>query len=267
MTLCCPLLSGILLSTERGSSAHHFTPQAPSPNCNPYNLVGDNTWTGNITVNAVTDSNCTQNNRYIEADAVFYVPCMDQYSIPGSEASWVGLGGYNNTNLVQAGTEIDTYLDYSSGYTYSYYYAWTENTAASNSYTVYLFDVNCNDRMQVYVYDYNGTYIIDHNTGDYNYTSNGPAASTDTAEWIVERPSFFCDTTCTPSALASFQSETFYGMGTTVGSGYCSSCYVSPAEVDHDFLNMDGRTNIGPLAYDTAWGPPNYKNTITWISS
>jgi hypothetical protein len=230
-----------------------------APTCNPYNL-NSNIWTGNIAVNASTDGSCKQGNQYTEADAVFYVPCVKPGSPTGVESSWVGLGGWGNKNLVQAGSHSEIWYDIFGGTHYNYY-AWTQNLAASSTET-WLFGVNCNDRMQVFVYHSNETYLVDHNSGNYNTTTTGPTASSATAEWIVERPSS-CDifgNNCNPQSLADFQSETFYGMGTSSTQGY-----LSPHDIDHDYSNMSGKTNIGGLAYNTSWGPPNYSNTITWV--
>jgi hypothetical protein len=223
-------------------------------------MVGLNIWTGNIAVNSSTDPSCTQGNQYTEADAVFFVPCIKTGSPTGAESSWVGLGGWNDSNLVQAGTHSEIWYDIFGGAHYNYY-AWTQNLAASQTET-WLFSVNCNDRMQVFVYHSNETYIIDNNNGDYNTTTSGPTASYATAEWIVERPSSCSGNTCTPQPLADFQSETFYGMGTTI----LSVGYFGPGDIDHDYSNMNGRTRIGPLVSNTSWGPPNYANTITWLS-
>jgi hypothetical protein len=222
--------------------------------------VGNDIWTGNITVNSSTDPTCTQNNTYVEADAVFYVPCIKSGSPSGEESSWVGLGGWNDNNLVQAGTESDVSYNIFGSPSYNYY-AWTDNTAASNPNQIWLFSVNCGDRMQVFA-GRNYTTIYDRTNGNYNNMQTSPLASTATAEWIVERTSS-CNifNQCSPSPLSDFQSDTFYGMGTTLSLGG----YVSPADVDHDFSNMNGRTRIGPLVSNIAWGPPNYANTITWL--
>lgn len=252
--------SGTLTRYSNSLATGTYSTHQQAPTCSPYNL-GSATWTGNITVNASTDGTCTQGNQYTEADAVFSVPCVKPGSPTGVESSWVGLGGVNNSNLVQAGSHSEIWYDIFGGTHYNYY-AWTQNVATSSTET-WLFGVNCNDRMQVFVYHSNETYLVDHTNGDYNTTTTGPAASYATAEWIVERPSS-CNifgSNCNPQPLADFQSDTFYGMGTTVAS----LGYLSPHDVDHDYANMTGKTKIGSLVYNTTWGPPNYANTITWV--
>lgn len=240
------------------SSLHSNNSLAPrmSPSCGAYN-IGSDIWAGNETVNQTLNSNCTQHNTYIEADAVFYVPCIASGSPTGAEASWVGLGGQYNNNLVQAGTEAD--VDYFLGVPLYTYYAWTENLAASNRNQIKLFNVNCGDRMQVYIYHSDETYIHDWTNGDYNDTTTGPVAATNSAEWIVERTTI----NGTPQPLDNFQSETFYGMATTLGT----NDYVSPVEVDHGYTTMGGRVHLGSLVYNTSWGPPDYANTISWAHS
>ena len=234
-----------------------------TPSCSPYNnnnsSQGVVIWSGNIAVNSSTDSACTEGNTYIEADTMYYVPCIKSGSPSGNESSWVGLGGVNHSHLIQTGSESDTY--YVLGAQFYNYYAWTENTAASNSSSVWLFSVNCGDRMQVYAYN-NSTYTHDWSNGDYNSTTSSPSSSNATAEWIVERPTD-CNilNVCSVAALADFQSETFYGLGTTLGNGN----YVSPHDIDHIYSNMSGLTNIGGLDYNTEWGAPDYANTITWV--
>ncbi len=245
------------------SSRQSNQPTVPrSPSCSPYNInlssQGTVIWTGNIAVNAATDGSCTEGNTYTEADTEYTTPCIKPGSPTGEESSWVGLGGVNNTHLVQTGSESDTY--YVVGVQFYNYYAWTEDVAASNSQN-WLFSINCGDTMQVYA-ESSATITHDWTNGDYNSTSTSPSASNATAEWIVERTTY-CNivNSCSVSALPNFQSETFYGLGTTLGN----SSYVSPHDIDHVYSNMTGQTSIGSLVYNTKWGPPDYANTITWV--
>lgn len=108
-------------------------------------------------------------------------------------------------------------------------------------------------------------YVGDGTQGWYfSYTEPYPStdyAYTTTAEWIVEQP---CPEIC---ALTDFQSVTFYGMGDTQGNG----TYTGPYWQTHDYailcryLTNIPFISLGPLNYDTTYGPPNDSNTIYWI--
>ncbi|GCE14787.1 G1 family glutamic endopeptidase [Tengunoibacter tsumagoiensis] len=123
---------------------------------------------------------------YSFATASWRVPCLTQTGLPGSSSTWVGLGGLNNTNLVQTGTE----QDYSilTGKPTVTYKAWVENLAdPSNPFARFVFSVNCTDQMVASVTANATMFIEDLTTGTYATQTFGPAADTRSADFILER--------------------------------------------------------------------------------
>ena len=128
---------------------------------------------------------------------------------------------------------------------------------------VKVYNVNCNDRMQVEICCSNSMTVNDGTTGQYFSEYYGPSASHSTAEWIVEK------LIGNDNPLANFQSETFYGMGDT---DLVTGSYDGPYWQQHDYsvaYDNSGYNlmNIGGLVYNSAYGPPNDSNTITWARS
>lgn len=109
-------------------------------------------------------------------------------SVHGSDysSSWIGIDGFNNSDLIQTGTEQDAS---SSGSTS--YYAWWEILPASET-TITNMTIQPGDHMSASIQNNgNGTWTIsltDNTTGQ-SFTTiqdySGPAQS---AEWIMEAP-------------------------------------------------------------------------------
>ncbi len=113
------------------------------------------------------------------------VPAVSRTKGPTYSSSWIGIDGFNNSSLIQTGTE----QDYSAGG--AQYYAWWEILPAAE--TVITGDsVSAGDHMTAnIVNDGNGTWTItlDDTTQGWSFTTtqsySGPATS---AEWIEEAP-------------------------------------------------------------------------------
>jgi hypothetical protein len=226
--------------------------------------IASGNWSGNVADGT--------SGPYTEADTVYYVPQVNLSGPAGYASAWVGLGGYKNNNLTQTG--IDASKDPSTGN--AIYDAWVENLAATYKDSPscgpnvcilesQYYPVSPGDRIQVqvsqnYMYIGNGG----NGTDGHNWTFSatyGPYPNNSTAEWLVEDYGL-------PYRLDNFGSVTFYGMGDTQSNG----AYTGPYWQTHDyFLQEDnegiGMLTIGPLQYNTTFGPPNDSNTITWISS
>jgi Peptidase A4 family len=122
--------------------------------------------------------------KYTYAASSWIVPAVQKK--PGFSSSWVGIDGFNNSNLIQTGTE----QDYTNGH--AIYRAWWEILPAAETIIPSL-TIHPGDTMKAFVKNTSGNQwtisITDVTTGksfSINKTYNGPGAS---AEWIQEAPS------------------------------------------------------------------------------
>lgn len=112
------------------------------------------------------------------------VPAVSRTKGPTYSSSWIGIDGFNNSNLIQTGTE----QDYSSGS--AQYYAWWEILPAAE--TEIPDPVSAGDHMSAsIVNDGNGdwTITLKDTTQGWTFSTvqaySGPGTS---AEWIEEAP-------------------------------------------------------------------------------
>lgn len=134
----------------------------------------------------------------------FFVPNVSSSTVDSYECSWVGLGGWNSTHLIQAGTESDLTTHWYGNTTN--YYVWTEQLPDQpTEQKVSNFPVSPGDQMYVHI-EYathvdgsgntvgNTTFYIENLTqSNYTYwvTSSVNAINDydgSTAEWVDERP-------------------------------------------------------------------------------
>jgi hypothetical protein len=124
----------------------------------------------------------------------FLGPWYFEYS-----SQWLGLDGLNTPDVVQAGSEQDTYTAF--GWTFTSYYLFTENYPAAS--VGAQIGVDPGDVVEGFVWvgnssgepdvsgGYGWYYLYDVTQGTYSSSSSPLAApfSGATAEWILERPS------------------------------------------------------------------------------
>ena len=118
-----------------------------------------------------------------DATTYFNVPCTDgSYATQASE--WVGVGGaFSSHPLVQAGVEeIVTY----GNVAYKAFYEYVPQGGSGQGARALNWNVHCTDVMYVYTKTNGYTYIADNTQGLYSANTWG-FASSDSAEWIVER--------------------------------------------------------------------------------
>jgi hypothetical protein len=161
--------------------------------------------------------------------------------------SWVGLGGYNNNNLVQTGSEGDNWNIFNHSYV-----AWVENLGAN--YTNNVFSISCGDSMLAEVGAGDCMYVADLTSGSSSgWRCVSPNANTATAECIVERPTV----NGVVGYLSNYGTQTFSHCaveesgGATVGIG----------TVPHDYFNMYNGiillSSTGPISSGDTY-------TMTW---
>jgi hypothetical protein len=153
-------------------------------------------WSGYALVNSQT-SRTNASFYFLIADYV--VPVAEQAfgACTGSydySSSWIGIDGYNSSDVLQAGTEADAYC---SGTTKAAYYAAWYEWYPFSEVRIGSFPVSPGDDMFVEVWSTSATvghaYIVNYNTNQtVDLTFNAPSGTTlkgNSAEWVVERPS------------------------------------------------------------------------------
>lgn len=216
-------------------------------------------WAGNI----ADEPNIFNPETYSEIDMDFYVPCVTAGQDDAHASFWVGLGGWNNNNLVQTG--VDAHRFYVANYGWaSNYHAWVENYGdTQNPGENEVFPVSCNDHMWVRAGGSEGSncnYVADWTTGQYSDQCYGPGANQTSAEGIAERPSL----NGTVTILANFGTVTFRGVGITDNGSYKAM-----SAVNHDYSNMWSNDNsytlatVGPIVNDPNDNPYDDYD-VTW---
>jgi hypothetical protein len=161
--------------------------------------------------------------------------------------TWVGIGGINNNNLVQTGSEGDNWNIVSHSYV-----AWVENT--QNGYNVNVFNINCGDHMYAEVGAGNCMQVIDWTSGaSSGWRCSGANANTSTAECIVEAPTF----SGSIANLSNYGKQQFTGCDVEINGGSNRGINAVP----HEYFNM---YNGGTLLSSTGPITNNDTYTMTW---
>jgi hypothetical protein len=172
-----------------------------------------------------------------------------QLAPPGFSAMWTGIGGYNTSDLIQAGTSQDT-LPVAG----PQYYAWYEILPASETQiSGCTGDANCTvnpgDSVTVDIHNTGGNawQINMSDNGKWTYSKSLTYASTESsAEWILEAPTLVAQTVLANVGTTTFDpSNTFAfngGTAQTIAKG-------SPVAID---LGLVGPANEAiPSALDS----------------
>jgi hypothetical protein len=160
---------------------------------------------------------------------------------PGFAATWTGIGGYNTSDLIQAGTSEDSTP--SNPLLGDQYYAWYELLPASETQlTNCTGDANCTvtpgDNVTVNISQVSGdTWSISLTDAgkwswsqDVNYTS-----SESSGEWILEAPTLVAQTTLADVGTAHFGPTSTYTSGGathTIADGDPTQIDLSPGVVN-----------------------------------
>lgn len=170
--------------------------------------------------------------RFTQISAMWTVPAVSAQS-PGDSATWVGIDGFENGDLVQAGT------DQSHGT----YYAWYELIP---QYAFSLGPVHAGDEMYVDVaQDVPGTWTVTVQDITRGVAWSGPVAyeaAESSAEWVEEAPTTGKHNII--ETLADFNAVTFTDMsveGPGTGAAKAAPIYL---------VNSHGQIKAYPSAYD-----------------
>jgi hypothetical protein len=140
-------------------------------------------------------------------------------------ASWVGIDGFNNSNLIQSGTEQEYYNGS------AHYYAWWEILpAAETAIPSSVISVHPGDVMTVDIHQVAGSSfsitISDTTTNQSFQTTQNYTGPLTSAEWIEEAPTVGGHT----ATLAHYSSPTLFDPG-TVNGGHNPSLQASDGGV------------------------------------
>jgi Peptidase A4 family len=173
---------------------------------------------------------------------------------PGFAATWAGIGGYNTSDLIQAGTAEDSAP--SNPLLGDQYYAWYELLPASETQiTGCTGDANCTvtpgDNVTVNISRVSGnTWSISMtDAGKWSWSQNVTYASSGSSgEWILEAPTLVAQTLLANVGTVHFGPTSTYtagGVTHTITEGDPTQIFLSPGRVDEatpSALASDGQS-------------------------
>ena len=173
---------------------------------------------------------------------------------PGFAATWTGIGGYNTSDLIQAGTAEQSAPN--NPILGPQYYAWYELLPASETpLTNCTGDANCTvtpgDNITVNIKQVSGNTwnIAMTDAGKWSWSQNvSYNSSQSSAEWIREAPTLFAQTVLAPVGTVHFgPTSTYTAGGTThtIAQGNPNEIFLSPGVVNEatpSALAADGQS-------------------------
>jgi hypothetical protein len=232
---------------ESNTQPGHIGVTAPTQPQTPSNTTVRSTsrnWSGYV---------ATGGTSYTSVSGTWVVPKPDA-NVPGIDATWVGIGGANTTDLIQAGTEATVNPDGTVTYD-----AWTE-TLPQATRTISL-SVSAGDTVSVSITEQSsGLWLIEMKnvtTGKSFTTTIRYNSSKSSAEWIEEAPSVGRGI----APLDSFGSLKF-SAGSTVVDGKRQTIAGAGAKA----VTMTDAANQ-PLAVPSAIGGDGSSFTVTRTSN
>ncbi len=173
---------------------------------------------------------------------------------PGFAATWTGIGGYNTSDLIQAGTAEQSAPD--NPVLGPQYYAWYELLPASETQlTGCTGDANCTvtpgDNITVNIKQVSGDTwnIAMTNAGKWSWSQNVTYSSSESSgEWILEAPTLVAQTVLAPVGTVHFGPTSTYtagGVTHTIAQGDPTQIFLSPGAVNEatpSSLASDGQS-------------------------
>ena len=173
---------------------------------------------------------------------------------PGFAATWTGIGGYNTSDLIQAGTAEQSAPD--NPLVGQQYYAWYELLPASETQLTNCSpDANCTvtpgDAISVDISQMSGdTWSISMtDAGHWSWSKNVTYTSSESSgEWILEAPTLVAQTLLAPVGTVHFGPTSTYttgGVTHTIAQGDPTQILLSPGVVNEatpSALASDGQS-------------------------
>jgi hypothetical protein len=186
---------------------------------------------------------------------------------PGFAATWTGIGGYNTSDLIQAGTAEQSAPD--NPVVGPQYYAWYELLPASETQlTGCTGDANCTvtpgDTITVNISHVSGnTWSISMtDSGHWSWSKNVTYSSSESSgEWILEAPTLVAQTLLAPVGTVHFGPTSTYTAGGamhTIAQGDPTQIFLSPGVVNEatpSALASDGQS-FNDCAYAQSCAAP-----------
>jgi len=186
---------------------------------------------------------------------------------PGFAATWTGIGGYNTSDLIQAGTTEQSAP--SNPLLGDQYYAWYELLPASETQlTNCIGDPNCTvtpgDKITVNISQVSGnTWSISMtDAGKWSWSQDVNYASSESSgEWILEAPTLVAQTVLAPVGKVHFGPTSTYtagGVTHTIAEGDPTQIFLSPGVVNEatpSALASDGQS-FNDCAYAQSCAAP-----------
>lgn len=173
---------------------------------------------------------------------------------PGFAATWTGIGGYDSSDLIQAGTAEQSAPD--NPVLGPQYYAWYELLPAGETQlTGCNGDTNCTvtpgDNVTVNIHQVSGNTwsIAMTDAGHWSWSKNVTyASSLSSGEWILEAPTLVAQTLLAPVGTVHFGPTSTYttgGVTHTIAQGDPTQIFLSPGVVNEatpSALAADGQS-------------------------
>ena len=205
-------------------------------------------------------------NNVTAVSSTFTVPAAGLVP-PGFAATWTGIGGYNTSDLIQAGTAEQSAPD--NPIVGPQYYAWYELLPASETQlTNCTGDANCTvtpgDNVTVNISQVSGNTwsIAMTDAGKWSWSKNVTYSSTESSgEWILEAPTLVAQTLLAPVGTVHFgPTSTYTAGGTThtIAQGDPTQIFLSPGVVNEatpSALAADGQS-FNDCAYAQSCAAP-----------
>jgi hypothetical protein len=205
-------------------------------------------------------------NNVTAVSSTFTVPTAG-LAPPGFAATWDGIGGYNSSDLIQAGTAEQSAPD--NPILGPQYYAWYELLPASETQlTNCTGDANCTvtpgDNVTVDISQVSGNTwsIAMTDAGKWSWSKDVTYASSgSSAEWILEAPTLVAQTILAPVGTAHFGPTSTYtagGVTHTIAQGDPTQINLSPGVVNEatpSALAADGQS-FNDCAYQQSCPAP-----------
>jgi hypothetical protein len=186
---------------------------------------------------------------------------------PGFAATWTGIGGYNTSDLIQAGTAEQSAPN--NPVLGPQYYAWYELLPASETQiTGCSGDANCTvtpgDNVTVNISQVSGDTwsIAMTDAGKWSWSKNVTYSSSESSgEWILEAPTLIAQTLLAPVGTVHFGPTSTYTAGGathTIAQGDPTQIFLSPGVVNEatpSALAADGQS-FNDCAYAQSCAAP-----------